>query len=143
MTVKLAQNPADEPGTAIPAYGCGGCALRWGGSRTAHCAADGCHQTFTGLSTFNKHRSRGKCMLPLRAGLVDAGRSYSCWGSPDENDRFPRAVVPTRAKFIAQLTELADAAKEIPFVDEAYVDHLIATQTLGYDLMIRGSRGLR
>jgi hypothetical protein len=34
---------------------CARCHVRWGGLKTAHCAA--CHQTFTAITAFDKHRS--------------------------------------------------------------------------------------
>jgi hypothetical protein len=59
---------------------CGRCGKEWGGMRTAHCAA--CHVTFTGLTAFDAHRKGGKCAQPEDAGLVEAGRAYSCFGAP-------------------------------------------------------------
>ena len=34
---------------------CPRCPNHWGGLKTAHCAA--CHETFTGLTAFDKHRT--------------------------------------------------------------------------------------
>ena len=47
-----------------------------------------CHQTFSSLSAFDKHRdgshSQGTrhCLEPIGAGLVDARRNYPCWALP-------------------------------------------------------------
>lgn len=62
------------------------CGARWNGENTAHCS--GCHQTFTGLTAFDKHRSGSHvtgrhCQDPWDIGLVDAGRAYQCWGFPN------------------------------------------------------------
>jgi hypothetical protein len=65
---------------------CAMCGARWGGLRTAHC--DACHETFTVVAAFDKHRAgshtdRGRrCIDPAAVGLLDAGRAYRCWGFP-------------------------------------------------------------
>ena len=61
------------------------CGARFGGLNTAHCS--GCHQTFTGMTAFDRHRdgshTTGRtCRTPDDVDLIDAGRSYPCWGSP-------------------------------------------------------------
>lgn len=43
------------------------CGAVWGGYRAAHCAA--CHKTFSGLSTFDKHKP-GECRDPAECGMV-------------------------------------------------------------------------
>lgn len=70
-----------------------GCGAVWSGLSTCHCAAKGCHQTFTGITAFDQHRAgshttRRFCVDPAIVGLVDAGRPYPCWGSPNEDDRW-------------------------------------------------------
>ena len=54
--------------------GCGGCDAKWTGVAAAHCAAPGCHRTFSGPTAFDKHRvgtgERGRCSDP--ADLVNA-----------------------------------------------------------------------
>lgn len=44
------------------------CGARWAGKAAAHCSA--CHQTFSGATMFDRHRSnvgeRGKCLAPGR-----------------------------------------------------------------------------
>lgn len=62
---------------------------RWSGTSTAHCGA--CHETFSGIGPFDRHR-RGKpgddryppggCYYPGDTGLVlIEGRAYRCWGT--------------------------------------------------------------
>lgn len=43
---------------------CGGCAATWTGLKVCHCA--GCHETFSVVSWFDRHRVRGKCINPAR-----------------------------------------------------------------------------
>ncbi|MBO0676878.1 hypothetical protein JRC04_05335 [Mycolicibacterium sp. S2-37] len=82
------------------------CGAEWAGFNTGHCAA--CHQTFTGITAFDLHRTgsfsesgeriidKGKteprgprrCLPPAEVGLTDAGRRYPCWGSPQDDARF-------------------------------------------------------
>ena len=79
----------DSQAACVPLpYGCQ-CGARWGGLKTCHCAA--CHQSFTVLSAFDKHRrgshpdSTRHCVDPASVGLIDVGRSYPCWTTPHEN----------------------------------------------------------
>jgi hypothetical protein len=77
---KVAQISTPQVGMAS----CSRCQARWGGLRTAHC--DACHETFTVVAAFDKHRAgsntdRGRhCLDPHAAGLVDAKRADPCWG---------------------------------------------------------------
>jgi hypothetical protein len=57
---------------------CNGCDKTWGGLLTAHCSA--CHITFTGITAFDKHRRRRKCLTPESIGLVLKDRVYPCFG---------------------------------------------------------------
>lgn len=41
---------------------CGGCDTEWTGLGKCHCA--GCHRTFSGVTLFDLHHSRGKCVDP-------------------------------------------------------------------------------
>lgn len=43
---------------------CSGCDATWTGLRTAHCAAAGCHRTFTVPAHFDRHRRDGECLDP-------------------------------------------------------------------------------
>jgi hypothetical protein len=60
------------------------CRARWSGTTTAHCGA--CHTTYTGETTWTRHRRNGKCLNPTEAGLtLDPRRPYPCWGTPAED----------------------------------------------------------
>lgn len=68
-------------------HSCSKCPARWNGYLTAHCA--GCHETFTGITAWEKHRAGGHdtkrgryCVDPEKSGLVPAGRAYPCWANP-------------------------------------------------------------
>lgn len=82
----MAQNLAAKPGMTT----CVRCRKSWGGLKTAHCTA--CHETFTVVSAFDKHRagshahSTRHCVAPESVGLVDAGRMYPCWGFASDGD---------------------------------------------------------
>ncbi|WP_442407232.1 FDXHR family putative zinc-binding protein [Mycobacterium sp.] len=68
-------------------YSCNHCGGRWGGLKTCHCTV--CHDTFTTVTGFDRHRAGSfepderHCRHPSALGLVDAGRSCSCWGRPN------------------------------------------------------------
>lgn len=71
------------------------CGKGWNGYNTCHCTT--CHETFTGIAGFDKHRLAGKCLDPAtmvwgtkskRAGQLvfrDAGRAYQCWASAESD----------------------------------------------------------
>lgn len=70
------------------------CGARWPGeTRAAHCG--NCHETFTGITAFDAHRSNrgehGWCLHPTQAKLVDAERSYPCWGFTGEGNPWRKA----------------------------------------------------
>lgn len=46
------------------------CGARWTGPGRAHCAADDCHQTFGGVTSFDVHRKNGTCLDPAVLGLI-------------------------------------------------------------------------
>ncbi|MGY4869789.1 FDXHR family putative zinc-binding protein [Mycolicibacterium elephantis] len=62
------------------------CSAQFSGLKTAHCSA--CHETFSTVSAFDKHRAGSyaadtrRCLPPTSVGLVSANRSYPCWGYP-------------------------------------------------------------
>lgn len=97
-------------------HSCNGCDNRWGGYNTSHCAA--CHQTFTGLTAFDKHRdgdhARGTrgCMPPAAVGLVDASRDYPCWGFPGDPDRQFGAAAETDWT-VDELAPMINATQEL------------------------------
>lgn len=43
-------------------HSCGSCPARWSGANTCHCAADGCHLTFAGITAFDFHQVRHVCL---------------------------------------------------------------------------------
>jgi len=59
------------------------CGAWWTGYKTTHCAAEGCHQTFTGVTAFDKHWTP-QHRHPSGAGLVLVDRAYrqKVWGFP-------------------------------------------------------------
>ena len=68
-------------------------AARTAGADSTPRTAAPCHQTFTGITAFDKHRdgshaqSNRHCLNPADIGLVDAGRDYPCWGFPGDPTR--------------------------------------------------------
>lgn len=83
LNVSPRPNRAARNRISVLPHHCPRCNLRWGGLKTAHCAA--CHETFTTVSTFDKHRAGSHasgtrhCLPPAEVGLVEAGRAYPCW----------------------------------------------------------------
>lgn len=67
-------------GLTVPHH-CNGCPNRWNGYNTCHCS--GCHATFSNIDVFDRHRRGGECLRPATVGLAPSGRSYECWGRPD------------------------------------------------------------
>lgn len=71
---------------------CSGCDATWTALGAAHCA--GCHQTFSGLTLFDRHRSivgeHGRCYIP--AVLVGRSGAPLCefrdgmWRFPEMTD---------------------------------------------------------
>lgn len=65
---------------------CARCQKWWGGLNTGHCT--GCHQTFTGITAFDRHRTGSHardtrtCLDPAEVGLVESDRAYPCWANP-------------------------------------------------------------
>ena len=56
------------------------CGARWAGVSAAHCAAEGCHRTFTGVNGFDRHRIGGTCTDPATLGMrIAEGRAYEAW----------------------------------------------------------------
>jgi hypothetical protein len=69
---------------ASPAYGCGGCTNTWTPLNACHCS--GCHQTFAGITGFDKHRKYSKCVSPSTVGLVL--NESGLWARPETDTRF-------------------------------------------------------
>ena len=64
-----------------------GCGETWSGTTAAHCAASGCHQTFTTVANFDRHRRGGACQQPTSVGLRLAARAgYQAWAQPGEEN---------------------------------------------------------
>ena len=73
---------------------CGGCDATWTATAAAHCAAAGCHQTFSSVTLFDRHRSlageHGACKDP--ALLVGGNGDPICefrdgmWRFPEMTD---------------------------------------------------------
>jgi hypothetical protein len=65
---------------------CGGCDKNWTGTSRCHCSA--CHETFSGITTFDLHRQanskRGKCKKPAYIGLVKNDKGV--WSVPQEEE---------------------------------------------------------
>lgn len=72
--------------------GCGGCDKRWSGANICHCKT--CHETFGGLSSFDKHRAgtkdgkrrQGECTPPADVGLVL--NAHGTWVAPSDGVDF-------------------------------------------------------
>ncbi len=52
------------------------------GTRQAHCSV--CHITFSGVSNFDRHRSRGICVAPQRLNLTERNGIWGDYGSIGE-----------------------------------------------------------
>lgn len=63
---------------------CAGCSTKWGGFKTCHCTA--CHETFSTISNFDRHRKTGKCQPPKDCGLVR--RENGAWCMPSDGHSF-------------------------------------------------------
>ena len=96
--MKVAQISTPQAGMTS----CARCNARWGGLRTAHC--DACHETFTVVAAFDKHRAgshtdEGRhCIDPAAVGLVDMGRAYPCWGFPGRGEDEAMDACPRRSR---------------------------------------------
>lgn len=75
---------------------CSGCPATWTAPTAAHCAADGCHQTFAAVSLFDKHRSaegtHGTCLDPTTVGLEFRN---GCWRGPAMDEERKAALYGT------------------------------------------------
>jgi hypothetical protein len=79
----------DPDGPLLP-HSCK-CGKRWAGSATAHCPS--CHETFTVVSAFDRHRRGGSCVDPAGIGLHSYQRiGYVAWGHPDSGRDRPGRV---------------------------------------------------
>lgn len=73
-------------------FGCGRCPERWSGRKTSHCG--GCHETFSGPSAFDQHRTGGMCVFAdetvmFKHGLARQQRAgYVVWGYVQTDERW-------------------------------------------------------
>lgn len=70
----------------MSAFTCGGCTNTWTGTSRCHCSA--CHETFSGITTFDAHRQanahRGKCKKPAYMSLEKNEKGI--WCVPQEEE---------------------------------------------------------
>ena len=78
-SIPAPSNGSSGPATQPP-IGCSGCGTRWSGLNTCHCG--GCHETFTSVGAFDRHRRGGKCLDPAEIGLVPANKPWTGWSWP-------------------------------------------------------------
>ena len=82
---------------------CYHCSATWGGTRTQHCSAPGCHETFTGTTSGDMHRvgehhtsvgpNRRRCLTPAEMIDLGMGRNrFGYWMSPAEGPHFKGGV---------------------------------------------------
>lgn len=68
LTLEPAVRASGQRGSTRNGVSCGTCAQSWSGLSVAHCGADGCHQTFSAVGLFDKHRvhhgEHGRCIPP-------------------------------------------------------------------------------
>jgi hypothetical protein len=93
-------------GRAATRYSCGRCPATWTGQTRAHCAAPGCHRTFSGASTFDQHRSQagehGSCTDPATVVNSRTGERLlferdGIWSGPEMTDEQKAAAFGGRA----------------------------------------------
>lgn len=72
----------DEPESAgLPPVCCTRCGARANGRAYAHCAK--CHETFSGVTGFDRHRRGGECLDPATIGMIRTTRfGWTRWQSP-------------------------------------------------------------
>lgn len=59
----------------------GACGSWWTGNERSHCG--GCCQTYSSLTSFDRHRKGGHCNDPAAVGLVAREKPYgTLWGLP-------------------------------------------------------------
>ncbi|WP_256988152.1 hypothetical protein [Streptomyces sp. BR123] len=81
-----------RPANAIPCS----CGAWWTGLTRSHCAAPGCHRTFSSESAADRHR-QGRfgidrhCVDPATVGLVPVEKRYGVmWQTPGPEDGAPQ-----------------------------------------------------
>lgn len=80
------QNPTPES-IPVGAIRHGACGKWWTGAERSHCGA--CHELFSGLSAFERHRRGMRCNPPHEIGLVPREKPYGIvWGTPAPENGF-------------------------------------------------------
>jgi hypothetical protein len=78
---------------------CSRCGSTWTALGAAHCAAEGCHQTFSAVSLFDRHRyvtrDHGGCVAP--AEMMDKGKQVAffrdgMWRGPELSEEQRRKM---------------------------------------------------
>lgn len=64
---------------------CAGCDKKWGGFAACHCTV--CHETFTTVGNFDRHRKTGKCEHPTACGFVQGQNGV--WHQDARGHSFP------------------------------------------------------
>lgn len=85
---------------------CSACDRTWTALGAAHCAAEGCHQTFAGATLFDRHRSlvgdHGCCRNPAEIVDVHGQRLMFCidgvWRGPAMTDQDLAQIRTSRRK---------------------------------------------
>ncbi|MGW6703572.1 FDXHR family putative zinc-binding protein [Streptomyces sp. NPDC054956] len=89
MTDLQNQTPAETEPATLPANAINcSCGAWWTGLTRSHCAAPGCHETFSCESAADKHRIGAfgidrRCAHPVEVGLTARPKAYGLlWGWP-------------------------------------------------------------
>lgn len=67
-----------------PRATCSGCQISWSASSACHCS--GCHQTFSGVTAFDRHQRRGRHLPPYLLGMVRG--ETGVWTLPGTRPRY-------------------------------------------------------
>lgn len=115
---------AESPAKRQPKdpYTCSGCERTWTGPTFCHCAAKGCHRTFSGLGLFEAHRTaegeHGGCLDPTTLTITSTGPDgvervrpamelrKGVWRGPEST---PEQIAKLRALIAHADEEAADA----------------------------------
>lgn len=84
---------------------CGGCDASWTGTSPCHCAAPGCHRTFSGIRLFDAHRhhrgEHGGCLDPETVTNARGERVMffrdGMWRGPEMSDEEKSRASSARA----------------------------------------------
>lgn len=74
----------------------GACRKWWTGNERSHASC--CHETFSSLTAFDRHRKGGQCNDPASVGLVARAKPYgTLWGFPAPEGGYAFHTVPAAA----------------------------------------------